>query len=94
LGALSQNDYDMYRADYETAKANVAVAETDIAQARSGVLLAQATLSEARRNLEFCTIRSPVKGVIIDRRVNIGQTVVASLNAPSLFLIAKDLAKM
>jgi HlyD family secretion protein len=92
--ALSQNDYDMYQADYETAKANVAAAETDIAQARSGVLLAQASLSKARRNLEFCTIRSPVKGVIIDRRVNIGQTVVASLNAPSLFLIAKDLAKM
>ena len=44
--------------------------------------------------MEYCTIRSPVKGVIIDRRVNIGQTVVSSLNAPSLFLIAKDLTKM
>ena len=42
----------------------------------------------------YCTIKSPVKGVIIDRRVNIGQTVVASLNAPSLFLIAKDLKRM
>ena len=39
-------------------------------------------------------VTSPVDGVIIDRRVNIGQTVVASLNAPSLFLIAKDLNKM
>ena len=37
---------------------------------------------------------SPVKGVIIDRRVNIGQTVVSSLNAPSLFLIAKDLKRI
>jgi HlyD family secretion protein len=92
--ALSQNDYDMYQADYETAKANVAVSETEIAQANSGVLLAQAALSKAQRNLEFCTIRSPVKGVIIDRRVNIGQTVVSSLNAPSLFLIAKDLKRM
>jgi HlyD family secretion protein len=92
--ALSQNDYEMFRADYATAKANVAIAETEIAQAKSGVLLAQATLSKAQRNFEFCTIRSPVKGVIIDRRVNIGQTVVSSLNAPSLFLIAKDLTRM
>ena len=48
----------------------------------------------AQRNLSYCTIKSPVKGVIIDRRVNIGQTVVASLNAPSLFLLAKDLTRM
>ncbi len=92
--ALSQNDYDMYRADYETAKANVAVADAEIAQAKSSISQAQATLAKAQRNLDFCTIRSPVKGVIIDRRVNIGQTVVSSLNAPSLFLIAKDLTRM
>jgi HlyD family secretion protein len=54
----------------------------------------EAALRRARRNLGYCTIVSPVKGVIIDRRVNIGQTVVASLNAPSLFLIAKDLKRM
>jgi HlyD family secretion protein len=51
-------------------------------------------LEIAQRNLAFCTITSPVRGVIIDRRVNAGQTVVASLSAPSLFLIAKDLTKM
>jgi len=45
-------------------------------------------------NFSYCTIKSPVKGVIIDRRVNVGQTVVSSLNAPSLFLIAKDLTRM
>jgi HlyD family secretion protein len=92
--ALSQNDYEMYQADYETAKANVAVADAECAQAKSGVSLAQASLAKAQRNLEFCTIRSPVKGVIIDRRVNIGQTVVSSLNAPSLFLLAQDLTQM
>jgi HlyD family secretion protein len=54
----------------------------------------RAALAEAKANLGYTTIRSPVKGVIIDRRVNIGQTVVASLNAPSLFLIAKDLTRM
>jgi HlyD family secretion protein len=92
--ALSQNDYDMYRADFETAKAAVAVVEAQIAQAATGVAQAQASLNKAQRNLDFCTIKSPVKGVIIDRRVNIGQTVVSSLNAPSLFLIAKDLTRM
>jgi HlyD family secretion protein len=92
--ALSQNDYDMYQANYQTALANVTVAQSEIAQDESGVDLAQAALAKAQRNLEFCTIRSPVKGEIIDRRVNIGQTVVSSLNAPSLFLIAKDLTRM
>jgi HlyD family secretion protein len=51
-------------------------------------------LRRSDQNFEYCTIRSPVKGVIIDRRVNIGQTVVASLSAPSLFLIAKDLKRL
>ena len=65
--------------------------EAAILQARAGQAQSEALLRRAQRNLSYCTITSPVKGVIIDRRVNIGQTVVASLNAPSLFLIAKDL---
>ena len=51
-------------------------------------------MKRALQNLNYCTIISPVKGVIIDRRVNIGQTVVSSLNAPSLFLLAKDLNRL
>src|SRR5205823_11154354 len=54
----------------------------------------KAALKNAEINLAYCTITSPVKGVIVDRRVNIGQTVVSSLNAPSLFLIAKDLKRL
>ncbi|MEJ2725319.1 MAG: efflux RND transporter periplasmic adaptor subunit [Deltaproteobacteria bacterium] len=92
--ALSQSSYDAYQSAYETAKANVAVGETAILQAKASLTQAEALLQRARRNLGYCTIKSPVKGVIIDRRVNIGQTVVASLNAPSLFLIAKDLKRM
>ncbi len=92
--ALAQASYDAYRSAYETAKANLAVGQASILQARAGLAQAQAVLSRAQRNLGYCTIISPVKGVIIDRRVNIGQTVVASLNAPSLFLIAKDLTRM
>jgi HlyD family secretion protein len=78
--ALAESSYDAYKSTFDTAKANVA--------------FSQATLDRSKRNLDYCTIKSPVKGVIIDRRVNIGQTVVSSLNAPSLFLIAKDLKRM
>jgi HlyD family secretion protein len=85
--ALAPSAYDQYKASFEIAKANLAVAQAAVAQN-------QATLNRAQRNLGYCTIKSPVKGVIIDRRVNIGQTVVASLNAPSLFLIAKDLKRI
>jgi HlyD family secretion protein len=92
--ALAQASYDAYQSNYETAKANVAVGEAAILQAKANLAQNQAVLERAQRNLSYCTIKSPVKGVIIDRRVNIGQTVVASLNAPSLFLIAKDLTRM
>ncbi len=51
-------------------------------------------LNLSETNLGYTTIKSPVKGTIIDRRVNVGQTVVSSLNAPSLFLIAKDLRQI
>jgi HlyD family secretion protein len=91
---LATADFDTYKANYEIARANVAAGEAAIAQAKAATVQAQATLDKAQRNLDFCVIKSPVNGVIIDRRVNIGQTVVASLNAPSLFLIAKDLTKM
>jgi HlyD family secretion protein len=92
--ALAVTSYDAYKAAYEVAQANVLVGRAAIAQARAAVSQSEATLRRAQRNLSYCTIKSPVKGVIIDRRVNIGQTVVSSLNAPSLFLIAKDLKRM
>lgn len=92
--ALSQADYDAALSAYEIAKANVNVGQAALAQAKDAVAQAEASLRRASQNLDYCTIKSPVKGVIIDRRVNIGQTVVASLNAPSLFLIAKDLKRL
>lgn len=92
--ALSQSDYDAALSGYEVAKANVAVGKAAIAQAQGAISQAEASLRRSQQNFEYCTIRSPVKGVIIDRRVNTGQTVVASLSAPSLFLIAKDLTRL
>ncbi|HVT87936.1 MAG TPA: efflux RND transporter periplasmic adaptor subunit [Tepidisphaeraceae bacterium] len=92
--ALAQTSYDSYKAAFEIAKANVAVGEAQLTTSKTAVPQAEAALYRVQRNLGYCTIKSPVKGIIIDRRVNIGQTVVASLNAPSLFLIAKDLTRM
>lgn len=92
--ALSQSAFDSALSAYEVARANVAVGKAAINQAHSAVAQAKAVLGKARQNLDYCTIKSPVDGVIVDRRVNIGQTVVASLNAPSLFLIAKDLKQL
>jgi HlyD family secretion protein len=88
--ALAQSTYDQYKASFEVAEANVAVGEANILVATAGVEQAQSAYDRVVRNLSYCVIKSPVKGTVIDRRVNIGQTVVSSLNAPSLFLIAKD----
>jgi HlyD family secretion protein len=92
--ALAQSSYDNYKALYEVAKADVGVGEAAIVSAKAGVAAAQASLDKATRNLAYCVIKSPVDGVIIDRRVNIGQTVVSSQSVSSLFLIAKDLKHM
>lgn len=87
IKGISDADFILAQANYEIAKANVGVAKATVEQQT-------ATLALADTNLGYTTIRSPVSGTIIDRRVNIGQTVVASLNAPSLFLIARDLSRM
>ncbi len=85
--AIARADYDAAVANFEVAKANVDVDEAAIRQA-------EATRQLASTDMGYTVIQSPVKGVIVDRRVNVGQTVVASLNAPSLFLLAKDLTRM
>src|SRR6516165_7830550 len=92
--ALSDLDIDTARNAFETAQAAVPGAEAAVAAAKAAVEVAQAQRDTAKTNLDYCTIKSPVKGVVITRRVNIGQTVVSSLNAPSLFLLAKDLKKI
>src|SRR5262249_42152001 len=85
--AIAPQDYDVALANFEMARAALGVSQSALAVAR-------ADLEEATVNLGYTTIRSPVKGVVLYRRINIGQTVVASLNAPSLFLIAKDLSRL
>jgi HlyD family secretion protein len=73
--------------DYDTAIAN-------LHQAAAMVQIKQAALTNATVTLERCTIYSPVDGTVISRDVDVGQTVAASLSAPTLFIIANDLTKM
>ena len=85
--AQSDQDFDAAESAYESAVATVDQAAAQVEQSK-------AALAQAQTNLDYTVIKSPVKGTVIDRRVNVGQTVVASLSAPSLFLIAEDLKKM
>ena len=85
--AVSQADADAAKSNELVAKAVLDIAAAELAKQKAALRLAQI-------NLDATRIKSPVDGVLIDRRVNVGQTVVASLNTPSLFLIAGDLKKM
>jgi HlyD family secretion protein len=85
--SIPTSDYDRFEAEFEMAKANLQVGD-------AGIMQAEAALKQARANLDFTTIKSPIRGIVLDRRVNVGQTVVAGLNAPSLFLLAKDLGRL
>ncbi len=92
--AMSKSDYDSYKAEYDSAVATISVREANLAQAEAELASAQASYDKAKQNYDYCIISSPVDGVIIDRRVSVGQTVVSSMSASSIFLIAKDLTKM
>ena len=92
--ALSQTAYDNYRTSFETAEVAVETAKAQLLQAEAAVVEAGAGVEKAERNLSYCDIVSSVDGIVIDRRVNVGQTVVSSMSASSLFLVARDLKKV
>jgi HlyD family secretion protein len=69
-------------------------AKADLDKAKAQVKIQQGTVQQAQNNLAFCKIYSPVDGIVISRSVDVGQTVQASMTAPTLFTIANDLAKM
>lgn len=85
---------EISRAAIEQSKAALEAAQATLSEKTAAIARAEALLRKAETNLGYTTIKSPIRGVIVDRRVNIGQTVVSNLNAPSLFLIAKDLRRV
>src|SRR5262249_40455163 len=82
------------QSDLDTAESEARQAEAQIALAEAGVRSAEARLAEARVNLDYSRIVSPVDGVVVSRSVSVGQTVAASFQTPTLFLVATDLSKM
>jgi HlyD family secretion protein len=82
------------QAAIESSKAQVQQAQAQVGQAQAQVQQAEAALSVAEVNLSHTTITSPIDGVVVSRDVNVGQTVAASLSAPTLFTIANDLTQM
>ena len=84
---IAQSDFDTAETNYETAEASVNAAKSQVAQS-------EAALSSAETNLFYTKIVSPVDGTVISRNVDVGQTVAASFQTPTLFSIAQDLTKM
>jgi HlyD family secretion protein len=80
--------------ELEAAEANVARGRAAVNSANANVVAAQAQLSSAMTNRDRAVIRSPVSGVVLARQVEPGQTVAASFNTPTLFVIAEDLSAM
>lgn len=93
-GVLSQQQLEVARANYESAEASVNAAEAQVVQANAQVSQRNAAVQVSKTNLDHTTIVAPVDGIVIARSVDVGQTVAASLQAPTLFTIAQDLTKM
>lgn len=85
---------DTAREHLRLVRADAAVAAAQVENAQAGIAQRQAALRQARVELGHTVIRSPVDGVVISRNVDVGQTVAASFQAPVLFVIARDLARM
>ncbi|MBI4472656.1 MAG: efflux RND transporter periplasmic adaptor subunit, partial [Acidobacteria bacterium] len=107
-GLIAASEYDVSKANADSTTARVTQAEAAVEQAQAAIRSREAQLNQVKAeitgaragleraslNLELTNIYSPVDGVVISRNVDIGQTVAASLSAPTLFMIANDLTEM
>ena len=92
--SIAMQQVDLSKATYYSALAMVGAAKAAVTQAEAQVNQKEGAVAVARTNLEYTVIRSPIDGTVVARNVDVGQTVAASLQAPTLFTIAKDLTKM
>src|SRR5713101_525581 len=93
-GVMSQQQLDLAKANADSADAAVSAAKATITQAIAQAQQKQAAVTVAQTNLDYTTIHAPIDGTVIARNVDVGQTVAASLLAPTLFTIALDLTKI
>lgn len=93
----AQRDYDRNCLLFEQrvlTESEFNAAEYKLAVAKASAKSAQVTVDRARQNLSYTSIYAPIDGIVVERNVDVGQTVAASLSAPQVFLIANDLARM
>jgi HlyD family secretion protein len=90
----TQQALDQAKANYDAAQASVEAAAAAVVQANAQVSQKQAAVTVAQTNRNYTIIRSPIDGTVVARNVDVGQTVAASLQAPTIFTIAQDLVKM
>jgi HlyD family secretion protein len=93
-GVMSKQQLDLAKSNYDAANASVGAAAANITQAEAQISQKEAAVSVAQTNLDYTVIRSPIDGTVVARNVDVGQTVAASLQAPTIFTIAQDLTKM
>jgi HlyD family secretion protein len=93
-GVMSRQQFDLAKANAESADAQVNAGVAGVTQASAQVQQRQAALSVAETNLNHTNIYSPIDGTVTSRAIDVGQTVAASFQAPVLFTIAQDLTKM
>src|SRR4029077_17681817 len=93
-GVVTQQELDLATGNYGSAQASRDAAVAGVAAANAQVRQKEAAVTVARTNLDHTVIRSPIAGIVVARNVDVGQTVAASLQAPTIFTIAQDLTKM
>src|SRR6202790_570293 len=93
-GVVSEQQLDLAKANFDSANAAVNGAVANVTQAEAQVTQKAAAVTVSQTNLNYTVIRSPIDGTVVARNVDIGQTVAASLQAPTIFTIAQDLKKM
>jgi HlyD family secretion protein len=93
-GVMSQQQLDLAKSNYDSANASVGAAAANVTQGEAQVNQKEAAVTVAQTNLDYTVIRSPIDGTVVARNVDVGQTVAASLQAPTIFTIAQDLKKM
>jgi HlyD family secretion protein len=93
-GLVPQSELDAAKIAVDTAQAGLASQEATVNQTQAAVTQSQASVNQNQVNLDHTIITAPIDGIVTQRSVDVGQTVAASMQAPTLFVIAADLTKM
>lgn len=91
---LAQSELDAAKVAVDSAKASVQSQQATVTQAQAGVTQSEASVNQSQVNLDHTVIMAPIDGIVTQRNVDVGQTVAASMQAPTLFIIAADLTEM